>query len=185
MSRAVASKGDSQIRCFLWFSLLDVFCIPLLWGQSDASFPYKLSPVNGCHILLWWPLNPSSFTVVGDSWIVTYAHMVPHLLVLRARDSSCSSEQHFLDTPCTWKSPFLLHWEPEPQPNVRPWMSRFPLWYRSTGHKHYLWAWRYLPSHATMLWCFHFTARLSPLILLIQMLLFMLLREGSISDMNQ
>ena len=50
-------------------------CFHLLWGQSDASFPYKLNHMNGCHILLRWPPNPSTFTlrrwsVVDDSWIV-------------------------------------------------------------------------------------------------------------------
>lgn len=93
---------------------------------------------------------------------ITYAHMVPHLSLLWARNSRCGSEQHFLeDTPCTCHSPSPLHWEPEPQPNVRPQMSHFHLWYWSTGHKHYLWWWRYLPSRAEMACCFHFTARLS------------------------
>lgn len=51
-------------------------CFHLLWEQSDASFLYKLSHMNGCHILLWWPPNPSSFTVrrwsgVDDSWIIS------------------------------------------------------------------------------------------------------------------
>lgn len=48
------------------------------------------------------------------------------------------------------------------------------------GCKKSLWGgvgWRYLPSHAEIACCFHFTAPLSPLILLIQMLLFMLMQE--------
>lgn len=131
-------------------------------------------------MLLWWPRNPSSrlrpWSVRDDSWVtLLMLDMVPHLSAFGARNSRCGSGRPFLEsTPC---SPSPLHWGPEPQPNVRPWMSHFHLCYWWTGHKHNLWGWRYLPSHAERARCFHFVACLSPLVLSIQMLLFMLMWE--------
>ena len=172
------------------------FCFKIFFCErkdlttGNDTFGLKLNRVNGHHILLWQPPNLSSFMLrmVSCRWqlnCITYAHVVPRISVLWARNSRCGSEQHFLeDTPCTWHSPSPLHWEPEPQPSARPSMAHFRLWYWSTGREHYLWGWRHPPSHAEMAHCFHFTTRLSPFILLIQMLLFMLPWEANISDMN-
>lgn len=127
--------------------------------------------------------------VVSRRWQLkcgTSAHMVPHLSVWAARSSRCGGEQHFLeDTTNTWLCPSLLRREPEPQPNVRPWMSHFQLQGWWAGHKHHLWGWSPPQRRAEKSLCFHFTARLSLLIPLIQMLLFMLLREVNIADRNR
>lgn len=108
---------------------LCVFSSALGTVQSLLSLPMPLCFAG-------WPPNVSSSgmrprSARADSWsALSMLDMVPHLSASGARNSRCGSEQPFLeDTPCTSSSSLPLRGEPEPQANVRPWMSLLHLWY--------------------------------------------------------